>query len=58
VDVTVTGIGSFPVRCSPTPDSSGIVNTFDARYVKSFSVEGQGDNTLLWGISVVAIPDL
>jgi len=57
IEVTLSGLGKFPMPCSTTPDSPGIRNTFDARYVESFSVQGQGDDTLLWGLSVTAIPN-
>jgi hypothetical protein len=57
VAVVIAGVGSFPMACSHDPKASGIRNTFDVRYVKSFSVEGQGDDSLLWGVSVTAISD-
>jgi hypothetical protein len=51
----IDGVGSFPMACSTDANALGIRNTFDVRYVKTISVGGQGDNSLLWAISVTAI---
>jgi hypothetical protein len=57
VTVVIDGVGSFPMDCSTDPTAPGVRNVFDVSYVQTLSIEGQGDNSLLWGLSVTAIPN-
>jgi hypothetical protein len=56
VEISIPGVGGFPVRCDPDGKDPGVKNVFRMGVVTTVTVRGQGDDSLLWGIAVTAIP--
>jgi hypothetical protein len=56
LDVSIPGVGGFPQRCSPDGGDPGVRDAFDVRGVQSVTVQGQGDDSLLWGMTVTSVP--
>jgi hypothetical protein len=56
VEISIPGVGGFPVHCDPDGKDPGVKNVFRMGVVTTVTVRGQGDDSLLWGIAVTAIP--
>lgn len=48
--ITIDGVGAFPTPCDPTSGAPSIRNTFDIRYVNSFSIEVEALDNVTWSI--------
>lgn len=55
MNVAIPGVGSFPLECDPSGSDEGIKNVFDVRYVSTLTISGQGDGSVVWGLTATAI---
>jgi hypothetical protein len=54
-EVVISGVGGFPYECDASGAAPGIKNTFDARYVKNFTVSVSAHDNLVWAITVADV---
>jgi hypothetical protein len=54
--VFVEGVADFSQPCTTDAAAAGTRNVIDVDFVDSVTVQGQADNSQLWGITVTAVP--
>ncbi|MCL1840525.1 MAG: hypothetical protein FWF75_02085 [Propionibacteriaceae bacterium] len=52
VHVTIEGVAKFDQQCASDAGDRGTMNTFDVRYVSTFTVQVTSDNQNMWALAV------